>query len=266
MSGVPTPEELVETALHAADAAAYQLLMRADRPWSGVGSKSSATDLVGDADRAAERAIAEILDRERPSDGRIAEEGGDRGGSSGLWWVVDPLDGTTNYLWGIPNWAVSIAVCDADGPVVGVVAQPAAGDTFVALRGGGAWLGGRRLHMSAPPELAYALVGTGFHYSAAERRRQAEVLARVLPRVRDIRRFGAAALDLAWVAAGRLDAFFERGVQQWDWMAGRLVVTEAGGAVRVLDPAGARPGGIVAAHPELLDVIEQLFEGGPPPG
>jgi myo-inositol-1(or 4)-monophosphatase len=265
MSGVVTPEELVETGLRAADAAAHQLLLRADRPWSGVGSKSSATDLVGDADRAAERAITAVLERERPSDGRIAEEGGTRAGSSGLWWVVDPLDGTTNYLWGIPHWAVSIAVCDADGPLAAVVTQPSAGDTFVALRGGGAWFGARRLELSAPPELAQALVGTGFNYSAAERRRQAKVLVRVLPQVRDIRRIGAAALDLAWVAAGRLDAFFERGVQEWDWMAGRLLVTEAGGAVRVLGPVGPRPGGIVAAHPDLLEAVAQLFEGDAPP-
>lgn len=262
---MPAPAELIETALRAADAAAHQLLLRAEQPWSGVGSKSSTTDLVGDADRAAEQAITEILDRERPSDGRIAEEGGDRTGTSGLWWVVDPLDGTTNYLWGIPNWAVSIAVCDADGPVAGVVTQPRTGDSFVGLRGGGAWLGGHRLQMSAPPELAHALVGTGFNYSAAERRRQAEVMATVLPQVRDIRRFGAAALDLAWVAAGRLDAFFERGVHEWDWMAGRLLVTEAGGAVRVLEPVGPRPGGIIAAHPGLIDAIHALFEGGPEP-
>lgn len=266
MWGVAAPQELVETALRAADAAAHQLLLRADHPWSGVGSKSSATDLVGDADRAAERAILEILDRERPQDGRIAEEGGARAGSSGLQWVVDPLDGTTNYLWGIPTWAVSIAVCDAVGPVAAVVSQPRTGDVFVALRDGGAWLGGRRLAMAAPPALAQALVGTGFNYSADERRRQAAALMRVLPQVRDIRRFGAAALDLAWVAAGRLDAFYERGVQEWDWMAGRLLVTEAGGAVRVLAPTDVRPGGIVAAHPHLLDAVEELFEGGTAPG
>ena len=135
----------------------------------------------------------------------------------------------------------------------------------MALRGGGAWLGGRRLEMAGPPVLAQALIGTGFNYSAEERRRQAEVLIRVLPQVRDIRRFGAAALDMAWVAAGRLDAFFERGVQEWDWMAGRLLVTEAGGAVRELAPAGGRPGGVAAAHPDLLDAVLDLFEGDPGP-
>jgi myo-inositol-1(or 4)-monophosphatase len=260
------PEELIETALRAADAAARELLMRADRPSSGVSTKSTDTDLVSDADRAAEQAIDEVLDAERPHDGRVAEEGGALTGSSGLWWVIDPLDGTTNYLWGIPHWAVSVAVCDRDGPVAGVVMHPSSRETFVALRGGGAWLGTRRLQISTPPELGRALVGTGFNYSAAERQRQAEVLVRALPQLRDVRRFGAAALDLAWVAAGRLDAFIERGVQQWDWMAGRLLVTESGGEVVLLDATDERPAGIAVAHPELVGAILALFEGGDPPG
>lgn len=254
-----TPKELIETALRAADAAARELLMRADQPFSGVLTKSTDTDLVSDADRAAELAILEVLDAERPEDGRVAEEGGDRSGTSGLWWVIDPLDGTTNYLWGIPHWAVSIAVCDTDGPVAAVVMDPSRRETFIALRGAGAWLGNQRLEISAPPVLAHALVGTGFNYSAAERERQANVLVRVLPAVRDVRRFGAAALDMAWVATGRLDAFVERGVQQWDWMAGRLLVTEAGGQVRILEETPLRPAGIVAAHPDLLDKIADLF-------
>lgn len=254
------PEDLIETALRAADAAARELVMRADRPAAGVDTKSTDTDMVSDADRAAETAIAQILDAERPADGRVAEEGGDRTGTSGLWWVVDPLDGTTNYLWGIPHWAVSIAVCDADGPLAAVVAHPGGSETFVALRGGGAWLGHQRLEMPTPPPLAQALIGTGFNYSAQERARQAEVLRTALPRVRDVRRFGAAALDIAWVAAGRLDGFIERGVQEWDWMAGRLLVSEAGGAVRELEPTATRPAGIAVARAELLGPLLELFE------
>jgi myo-inositol-1(or 4)-monophosphatase len=261
MRDMASPQQLIETALRAADAAARELLMRADRPSSGVITKSTDTDMVSDADRAAEVAILEVLDAERPRDGRLAEEGGARAGTSGLWWVIDPLDGTTNYLWGIPHWAVSIAVCDDDGPVAGVVMHPTSRETFVALRGGGAWLGTQRLEISAPPVLGHALVGTGFNYSAAERQRQANVLVRVLPVVRDVRRFGAAALDLSWVAAGRLDAFIERGVQEWDWMAGRLLVTEAGGAITLLGATAERPAGIAAAHPELLEAIVALFEG-----
>lgn len=255
--------ELVETALRAADAAARELLVRAERPSTGVGTKSTDTDLVSDADRAAERAIDEVLDAERPDDDRLAEEGGAQAGTSGLRWVVDPLDGTTNYLWGIPHWAVSVAACDAVGPVVGVVLHPSSRESFVAIRGGGAWLGHLRLVLPDPPPLAQALVGTGFNYSADERRRQAQVLASVLPRVRDVRRFGAAALDLAWVASGRLDAFIERGVQEWDWMAGRLLVTEAGGAVAELAASGERPAGIAVAHPRLLAPLLALF-GEPP--
>jgi myo-inositol-1(or 4)-monophosphatase len=260
---VARPQELIETALRAADAAARELVVRADRPAAGVGTKSSDTDLVSDADRAAEDAIAAILDAERPDDGRRAEEGGLRTGASGLWWVIDPLDGTTNYLWGIPHWAVSVAVCDDDGPVASVVMHPPSSETFVGLRGGGAWLGNRRLAMPDPPPLAQALVGTGFNYSADERARQAEVLRWALPRVRDVRRFGAAALDIAWVAAGRLDAFIERGVQEWDWMAGRLLVTEAGGAVRQLAATGTRPAGIAVGRPELLGPVLALFEDAP---
>jgi myo-inositol-1(or 4)-monophosphatase len=256
-------QELVETALRAADAAARELMTRADRPSSGVDTKSTDTDLVSDADRAAELAIDAVLDAERPDDGRIAEEGGSRPGTSGIHWVIDPLDGTTNYLWAIPHWAVSVAACDTSGPIAAVVVHPPSAETFIALRGGGAWLGTTRLHMPDPPPPDRALVGTGFNYSAEERVHQADALVSALPRIRDIRRFGAAALDIAWVAAGRLDAFIERGVQEWDWMAGRLLITEAGGAVRILDATASRPAGVAVARPELLESVLELF-GEPP--
>jgi myo-inositol-1(or 4)-monophosphatase len=256
--------ELIETALRAADAAARELMIRADRPSTGIDTKSTATDMVSDADRAAEDAIHAVLDSERPDDGRIAEEGGRRTGTSEIDWVIDPLDGTTNYLWGIPHWAVSIAACDDAGPLAAVVMHPPTSETFIALRGGGSWLGATRLHMPAPPPAEHALVGTGFNYSAEERVHQADALVSALPRVRDIRRFGAAALDICWVAAGRLDAFIERGVQEWDWMAGRLIVTEAGGAIRILGATPTRPAGIAVARPELLESVLGLF--GEPPG
>jgi len=252
-------QQLVETALRAADAAARELMIRADHPSTGIDTKSTDTDLVSDADRAAEQAIHAVLDAERPDDGRIAEEGGRRSGTSGIFWVIDPLDGTTNYLWGIPHWAVSIAACDAAGPLAAVVMHPSTSETFIALRDGGAWLGTARLRMPAPPAMERALVGTGFNYSAEERVRQADVLVSALPRIRDIRRFGAAALDICWVAAGRLDAFIERGVQEWDWMAGRLIVTEAGGAVSILDATPTRPAGIAVARAELLESVLAVF-------
>jgi myo-inositol-1(or 4)-monophosphatase len=247
------PDELREIALRAAQAGAVELIARAGHLSSGIQYKSSRTDLVSDTDHAAEAAITKVLDRARPHDGRIAEEGGERRGTSGVWWAIDPLDGTTNYLSGVPHWAVSVAACDDAGPIVGVVIDPSRNETFVAVRGGGAWCGTTRLLMGDPSPLNQALVGTGFHYSSAERARQAEVLVHVLPGVGDIRRAGAAAIDLAWVAAGRLDAFFERGVNIWDWAAGRLLVTEAGGVVRMLEATDERPEGISAGHSRLLD-------------
>jgi len=258
---VPTlPEELLEIARRAADAAAAELLPRFGGPASGVASKSSSTDLVSDADRAAEAAIRRVLAAARPDDALLAEEGGSAEGTSGVRWIVDPLDGTTNYLWGIPHWAVSIAAVGPDGGLAAVVLDPCAGESFAAGRGLGAWLEDRPMRVNRPASMAEALVGTGFNYSAAERGRQSEVLTRVMPLVRDIRQFGAASLDLAWTAAGRLDAFFERGLERWDWAAGALLITEAGGAVQVLDAEPPRPAGVVAAHPEVVDAVRRLFE------
>jgi myo-inositol-1(or 4)-monophosphatase len=220
-----------------------------------VDVKSSSTDLVSDADRAAEEAIARLLRAERPDDGLLGEEGASDDGTSGRRWVVDPLDGTTNFLYGIPQWAVSIAVEDPSGTLVGVVFDPVAGELFRASRGGGADLNGERLAIRVCTDLARSLVATGFGYDADRRRQQAEAAARILPRVRDIRRAGAAALDLAWLAAGRLDGYWERGLKPWDWAAGRLLVTEAGGAVAELD---GEPLGLAAAAPSLLDELVAL--------
>ncbi|MFN8121134.1 MAG: inositol monophosphatase family protein [Thermoleophilia bacterium] len=254
------PSELLEIARRAADAAAAELLPRFGGPASGVAAKSSSTDLVSDADRAAEAAIRRVLGDARPDDALLAEEGGSAEGTTGVRWIVDPLDGTTNYLWGIPHWAVSIAAVGPDGGLAAVVLDPCSGECFAAGRGLGAWLGDRPMRVTRPAALDQALVGTGFNYSAEERGRQSQVLTGVMTRVRDIRRFGAAALDLAWTAAGRLDAFFERGLERWDWAAGALLVTEAGGAVQVIDAAPPRPGGVVAAHPDLVDEVRRLFE------
>lgn len=254
------PAELLEVARRAADAAAAELLPRFGGPASGVAAKSSHTDLVSDADRAAEAAIRRVLGDARPDDGLIAEEGGRAEGTTGVRWIVDPLDGTTNYLWGIPHWAVSIAAAGPDGALAAVVLDPCSGECFAAGRGLGAWLGDRPIRVNRPASLDEALVGTGFNYSAEERGRQSEVLVRVMPLVRDIRRFGAAALDLAWTAAGRLDAFLERGLEPWDWAAGALLVTEAGGVVQPLEAAPPRPFGVAAAHPDLVDEVRRLFE------
>jgi myo-inositol-1(or 4)-monophosphatase len=213
--------------------------------------------MVSDADRDAEALIARMLRDERPDDGLIAEEGAASESRSGRSWIVDPLDGTTNFLYHQPAWAVSIALEDGDGALAGVVHDPARRETFAAARGGGCLLNGAPARVRAPAPLERALVATGFGYDADRRRWQAEELQRVLPRVRDVRRIGAAALDLAWVAAGRLDGYYERGLKRWDWAAGRLLVTEAGGAVRELS---GEPYGLAAAPPGLIDRLVELVD------
>lgn len=249
--------DLLELAVRTAQAAGALLRERAGGPAHGLASKSSRTDLVSDADRDAEALIVGALRAARPGDAILAEEGaGDAGRPGGITWLVDPLDGTINFLWGIPQWSVSIAAHDADGGLVGVVHDPSRGETFTAVRGGGARLGTDVLRIAAGPAPDEALVGTGFSYRSVERAAQAERLRTVLPAVRDVRRLGSAALDLAWVAAGRLDGYFETGLQPWDRAAGELIVREAGGAVRPL--AG---GGLVAAGPALIGPLSALVGG-----
>ena len=222
----------------------------------GLGSKSSTTDLVSDADREAERAIRELLEAERPDDGLLAEEGSHAEARSGRRWIVDPLDGTINFLYGFPAWAVSIALEDAEGLALGVIHSPLHEETFTAVRGEGARLNGQALSVNDRRELAGALVATGFSYEPDRRAEQAEIVRELLPRVRDIRRAGAAALDLAWLAAGRVDAFYERGLKAWDRAAGDLLVREAGGVSGSL--AGEPPGMIAAATPQLLEELGAL--------
>ena len=208
--------------------------------------------MVSAADRDAETLIRRGLREARPDDGLLGEEGSQRESASGRVWVVDPLDGTTNFLYGFPQWAVSIALED----VLGVVYDPVRDELFAAAVGDGATLNGKPLRMAAPPDLSTALIATGFGYDAERRERQGTVASRVLPRVRDIRRAGAAALDLAWLAAGRVDGYYERGLNAWDWAAARIIVEEAGGAVYDLWP---EPHGLAAAHPDLLPVLLNLL-------
>jgi myo-inositol-1(or 4)-monophosphatase len=248
----------LELARRAARAAGDVLMTYYGRAPEGVASKSSATDLVSDADREAERAVRELLERERPDDGLIAEEGSRAEAASGRRWVVDPLDGTINFLYGFPAWGVSVALEDAGGALLGVVHSPIHAETFQAVRGEGAFLGERRLAVRPPRPLDQALVSTGFSYDPERRAAQAEVVSRLLPRARDIRRAGAAALDLAWLAAGRVDAFFERGLQHWDWAAGRLLVEEAGGSCVWMDEGW--PGLLAASHEALAEELRAFVE------
>jgi myo-inositol-1(or 4)-monophosphatase len=232
------------------------LLSYRARPDLRTSTKTSATDPVSEADHAVERLISERLTAARPDDGMLGEEAaGNRPGTSGLRWVVDPLDGTVNYLYGIPQWAVSIAVEDTDGAVVGVVHDPNRDETFTARRGGGAALDGTRLTVTSPPSLSAALVATGFGYEPDVRRDQARMTAELLPSIRDIRRAGSAALDLCWTAAGRWDGYAEFGIHRWDRSAGGLVVAEAGGTVSLwrMDLGGTRREGVVAGGAVVHD-------------
>ena len=220
-----------------------------------VMTKSTPTDLVSEADHNAERLIRARLEGARPDDGILGEEGGDHVGTSGVRWIVDPLDGTINFLFGIPQWAVSIACEDEQGTLVGVVYDPMRDELFSAERGGTPTLDGRPITASTKSDMATAMVGTGFGYDAEVRRAQAVVAARLLPEVRDLRRFGAAAIDLAWTACGRLDAYYEHGVNAWDLAAGGLICECAGLAVRPLEPVGPSNPGVLVAPSALADEL-----------
>jgi myo-inositol-1(or 4)-monophosphatase len=256
----PTEDELLDVALEAARAAAAELLPRFGHRQAGVRSKSSPTDLVSEADVAAETAIRSVLQARRPGDAILGEEGGATG-EGDLRWVIDPLDGTTNFLFGVPQWAVSVACEDAEEELVGVVLDPVRDETFTATRGGSPRLDGSEIAASGADELATALVATGFAYAADVRARQAQVLTRVLPAVRDIRRAGAAALDLAWLACGRYDAYWERGVKAWDVAAGGLIARRAGLAVERLAESEDGPDGVIAAPAALLPELRALVLG-----
>ncbi len=263
------PEQLAELAADVATAAAQLLVEGLTRTRHSVQTKTSATDLVTDMDRASERAIVERILARRPTDGILGEEGSDRLGTSGIRWIIDPIDGTTNYVYGHPGFAVSIAAERTDpttgvaAVVAGAVADPLHAELFVAVLGGGATRNGRTIRCTDNAELGRALVATGVSYESARRARQAQVLTEVLPEVRDIRRMGAASVDLCSVACGRVDAYYEKGLAPWDLAAGALIAGEAGAVVG--DLAGGPPSGdfVLAAAPALFDLLaEQLVAAG----
>ena len=273
-AGAPDSEALLRVAVEAATGAGALL---AERARGGrerhVSSKSTPTDLVSEADLASEHAIRELLAASRPDDGFVGEEGEDVHGTGGLEWVVDPLDGTVNFLYGIPQWCVSVAVRDRDGTLAGAVYDPNRDELFAAARGSRATLtsahgtvelgadgdgSGRGL---GGEELASAMLATGLAYDADVRAAQGRVLARVAPRVRDIRRFGSAALDLCWTAAGRYDAYFERTVKPWDIAAGALICESVGLRVLELPVHEHLPWGILVASPGLAEGLLELVGG-----
>jgi len=251
-------------------------LIRDERPRHvGVAAtKSTDTDIVTVMDQRSEELLHRLIREARPEDGILGEEGVDVTGTSGLTWVIDPIDGTVNYLYDIPAYAVSVAVVTGDArsegqwrPVAGAVADPSLSVVHHARRGGGAWTSresapgaeGRRLSVSTQDRLGRALLATGFGYDPEVRARQAEVLRAVLPRVRDIRRIGSAALDLVRVAEGSVDAYAESGINAWDLAAGWVIVEEAGGVVvgRAGPPGKALT---VAAGPALVEPVRALFD------
>ncbi len=238
-----------------------------DRPETlEISTKSTKTDVVTHMDKLAERMIVQRIEEFRPLDGILAEEGASKESRSGLQWVIDPVDGTINYLYDLPFWCVSIALIqlETNEPLVGVVFAPALGEMFVASAGMGAWRisnhDAKQIHTSDTVELAQSLMGTGFGYAAKNRKLQADVLTYVLPRVRDIRRMGSCAIDLCEVASGRLDGFYEKGVNHWDYAAGALIVREAGGFVSGIDGNAEGSEMLLACapgiHQEMLVLLE----------
>jgi myo-inositol-1(or 4)-monophosphatase len=241
---------------------AGDLIRRHQHDHFAIDTKSTPTDVVTEVDHAVEAYIRDALAQRRPDDAVVGEEAGDRGGTSGVRWFVDPIDGTVNFVLGLPQYAVSIAA-ELDGRVVaGCVHNPISGELFHATLGGGAFEGDQGLPGPREVPLPRAVIGTGFGYDAARRARQAAVVAALLPRIADIRRIGAAALDLCAVAAGRLDGYFEVGLNPWDWSAGVLIASEAGCAVSGL--RGRPVGGAMTAvagpalAPDFFALLEEL--------
>lgn len=260
--------ELLEIAVEVARGAAELAHKLREDGVSGVSTKSTATDVVTAADRATERYVRDELRRLRPGDTVLGEESGQSRGTGSVRWILDPIDGTVNYLYGLPQYAVSLAV-EVEGTVVaGVVRNPASGEEWTAVRGGGAYREGRRLSGSDVTDLGQTLVATGFAYAADRRAHQARVAAGLLPRVRDIRRFGAASIDLCFAAEGRVDAYFEKGLNLWDHAAGGLVAAEAGLVVSGLNGAPPGPDLVIAAprgiYPALHAVLAELDAAGGP--
>ena len=252
--------ELLALAAATAREAGDQLRVAFARTDLVFSAKSTPTDPVSEADHAAEALIRERLTAARPGDGILGEEEGDAAGTSGVRWVVDPLDGTVNFLFGIPQWAVSIAAEDEHGTIAGVVYDPMRDELWSVERDGPARCGDTVLEGSRQTDLAHAMFATGFGYESEVRAIQGATIARILPCVRDIRRLGSAALDLAWTAAGRYDVFYERGLKTWDLAAGALLCRRAGMEVVILEPAPPLPSGVLVAAPALVGPVRALLD------
>jgi myo-inositol-1(or 4)-monophosphatase len=261
-------DELLELAVRVASAAAERALAWRTDGVTITGLKSTPTDVVTMADQQTEAYLREEIIRARPLDGLLGEEHDSVPSQSGLTWVIDPIDGTVNYLYGIPAWAVSVAVVEGDPDpahwrtVAACVVNPAAAETYAGSAGAGSTLNGRPLRLEPKTDLATALVATGFGYAAAKRASQAEMLTRLIGQVRDVRRIGAASLDLCGVATGRLDAYYESGLNAWDHAGGALIAREAGAVVGGLAAGTPETADMtVAVNPGLADGFRQLLRG-----
>ena len=222
-------EQILELALKIARQAG-ELLINRPPSWD-LTFKSTAIDFATQMDRASEKLIVDTILAARPGDGIIGEEGANRTGTSGLTWVIDPIDGTVNYFYGLPGWNISIAVKDETGTLVGVVHAPTISSTWHATRDGGSFLNNVKIECNNPVALDRAMIATGFAYDVNDRANQLEIINRLLPRIRDIRRMGAAATDLCLVATGMVDGYIETGLKEWDLAAGALIAVEAGAVV-----------------------------------
>ncbi|GAA1567471.1 inositol monophosphatase family protein [Kribbella sancticallisti] len=258
------PQDLLKLAVEVATEAAQLIVERRRGTITVADTKSTATDIVTAVDRESEELIRARVLAARPDDSFLGEEGDDVNGSSGVRWVVDPIDGTVNYLYDLPTYAVSIAV-EYDGQTVaGVVVDAPKGEVFTATLGGGAFADGRPIRVSDCPDLSKALVGTGFGYDPDRRLVQAEVVQQLIAQVRDIRRIGVGAIDLCYVACGRLDAVYERGLNPWDYGAGALIAAEAGATVGGIDGAPVSPEMSIAATPAVFGPLHAALAAANP--
>lgn len=255
-AGQPTPTALEAVAIAAATDGAKVIREGATRR-DAIATKSTPTDPVTALDLAVEQTIRERLERLTPGAAFLGEEGGDRAGRTALGWVLDPIDGTVNLTYGLPAIAVSLAATIAGRVVAGVVIDPWRDETFSAAMGAGARLDGSPIGPSAVRRLDEGLVATGFAYSSDGRAAQVEALGRVLPAARDIRCFGSSALHLCWVANGRLDAYYQRDMQTWDYAAGALIAEEAGARLEHPEPANGQL--MVAASPLVFEALRALL-------
>ena len=249
-------DELLALAMRVGREAAAILM---DRPAElEVNTKSTAIDVVTQMDIKVEAFIVEQLLAARPHDGLIGEEGADKQSTSGITWVIDPLDGTVNYLYDQPGWNVSIGAKDEQGQLIGVVTAPTINSTWWAVRGGGAFYNGKPIRCNDPIDFNRAMVATGFQYDVAHRTKQIEHLSKILPLIRDVRRNGAAAVDLCNVAMGRMDAYYEHGLKEWDWAAAGLIVREAGARFGLYGKAPYEM--TLAAGPALYAELETFLD------